>query len=266
MVLGRQRAARLPAEGLLARRHHGQLRRPPERRRGRARRVRRPRPHPVVQHRPVGHRGGLHRHPPDADLRRRQAHLQLADLHRPDHHADPGRHLPDRPEEQPGADDRRHQGHRGLLQRARQLGGPVHLQRRLLPLGPVVGRRPGHHQRQPRLREPAAGRRRDLLPAGHPRRPDHDRVEPEGRRLGRRLDRVVPVLAAVPGRQRHPPGGRGRPERQHVRQPVQPRRADTGAVAAHHVVARQLLPLPPLRRVASGARSNGRSDERLEFS
>ena len=52
-----------------------------------------------------------------------------------------------------------------LLQRARQLGGAVHLQRRLLPLGPVVGRRPGHHQRQPRLREPAAARRRDLLQA-----------------------------------------------------------------------------------------------------
>ena len=73
LVLGRQRATRLPAEGLLARRHHGQLRRPPERRRGGQGRVRRSRSHPVVQHRPVGHRGGQHQHPPDPDLRRRQA-------------------------------------------------------------------------------------------------------------------------------------------------------------------------------------------------
>ena len=122
---------------------------------GAQRRVRGPRPHPDVHHRPVGHRGRLHRHPPDPDLRRRQARLHLADLHRQEQPADPGRHLPDRPEGQPGADDRRQQGHRRLLQRAGQLGGPVHLQRRLLPLGPVVGRQPGHHQRQPRLREPA---------------------------------------------------------------------------------------------------------------
>ena len=63
---------------------------------------------------------------------------------------------------------------------------------------------------------------------------------PKSGRLGRRLDRVVPVLVAVPGRQRHPPGGRGGPERQHVREPVRRRRRHRG-LAAHHVIARQLL-------------------------
>ncbi len=60
VVLGRQRAARLPAEGLLARRHDGQLLKPPGRRGGRAGRVRGARPLPDVQHRPVGHRGSQH--------------------------------------------------------------------------------------------------------------------------------------------------------------------------------------------------------------
>ena len=65
--------------------------------------------------------------------------------------------LRERREGQPGADDRRRRPRqRRLLRRAGQLCGPVHLQRRLLPLGAVVGGQPGHHQRQPRLREPAA--------------------------------------------------------------------------------------------------------------
>ena len=55
----------------------------------------------------------------------------------------PERHVPDRREGQPGPHDRRHEGHPRLLQRAGQLGGQVHLQRRLLPLGTVVGRQPG---------------------------------------------------------------------------------------------------------------------------
>ena len=107
-----------------------------------------------------------------------------------------------------------------LLQRAGQLGGAVHLQRRLLPFGPLVGRRPGHHEREPRLREPAAGGRPDLLQHGDPRRPDHDHQQPEGRQLGRRLDPVVPRLEPVPAGQRHAHGGRGGPVRQQVRQPV----------------------------------------------
>ena len=81
--------------------------------------------------------------------------------HRQVRHADAERHLPDRREGQPGPHDRRQEGQPGLLQRTRQLGGPVHFQRRLLPLGTVVGRQPGQSQRQPRLREPGArGRRR----------------------------------------------------------------------------------------------------------
>ena len=67
-------------------------------------------------------------------------HLQVADQHRPGQPAHPGRHLPERGEGQPGADDRRRRARQPrLLQRAGQLRGPVHLQRRLLPLGPLVG-------------------------------------------------------------------------------------------------------------------------------
>ena len=40
---------------------------------------------------------------------------------------------------------------------------------------------------------------------------------PRGRRLGQRLDRVVPVLARAPARQRPAQGGAGRPRGQHVR-------------------------------------------------
>ena len=47
-------------------------------------------------------------------------------------------------------------GQRRALRRAGQLRGQAHLQRELLPLGPLVGGRPGHRQRQSRVREPAA--------------------------------------------------------------------------------------------------------------
>ena len=53
LVLGRRRAPVLPAAGLLAGQHHGQLRRPPERGGGRQGRVRGRQPDPDVQHRPV---------------------------------------------------------------------------------------------------------------------------------------------------------------------------------------------------------------------
>ena len=57
-----------------------------------------------------------------------------------------------------------------------------------------------------------AGRRRDLLQPGHPGRPHHHHRQREGRRLGQRLDRVVPVLAAVPQGQCDRHGRRGGPE------------------------------------------------------
>ena len=75
LVLGRRRAPLLPAAGLLAGQHHGQLRRPPERGGGRQGRLRHRQPDPVVQHRPVADRRGQHDHAPHADLPQRQAHL-----------------------------------------------------------------------------------------------------------------------------------------------------------------------------------------------
>ena len=77
--------------------------------------------------------------------------------------------------------------------------------------------RPGHHQRQPRVREPAARRRADLLRHVHPRRPDHHHRQHRGGQVGRRLDRVVPALVAVPEGERDRRGGAGRPAGQHVR-------------------------------------------------
>ena len=62
----------------------------------------------------------------------------------------------------------------------------------------------------------------DLLQPRRARRPDHDQGQPEGRDLGQRLDRVVPVLVAVPQGQRPARGRPGRPERQHLRQPLNP--------------------------------------------
>ena len=81
--------------------------RPPERGGGRPGRVRHRQPDPVVHHRPVADRRGQHDHAPHADLPQRQAHLQLAGQHRAAQPADPGRHLPERGEEQPGPHDRR---------------------------------------------------------------------------------------------------------------------------------------------------------------
>ena len=75
-------------------------------------------------------------------------------------------------------------GSAGVLRRAGQLCGPVHLQRRLLPLGAVVGGEPGHQQRQPRLREPAARGRGDLLQHEHPRQPDHHHGQHRGGQVG----------------------------------------------------------------------------------
>ena len=93
----------------------------------------------------------------------------------------PKRHLRDDREGEPGPHDRRHSGQRGLLQRARPLVGAVHLQRRLLPRRPVVGGLPGLRQRQPRLRQPLARRRPDLLQHGRAGRPDHHHQQHEGR-------------------------------------------------------------------------------------
>ena len=185
LVLGRRRAPVLPAAGLLAGQHHGQLRRPPERGAGRQGRVRHRQPDPDVRHRPVADRRRQHDHPPHADLPQRQARLPVADQHRPPQPADPGRHLRERGEGQPGPHDRRRRARqRRLLRRAGQLRGPVHLQRRLLPLRSLVGRGPGHHERQPRLREPAARRRGDLLQHVHPRRSDHRHQQHGGGQMG----------------------------------------------------------------------------------
>ena len=60
LVLGRQRDGGVPAPRLLARAHHGELRRELHRRGGRQGRLRRPQPAPEVLHRILADRGGQH--------------------------------------------------------------------------------------------------------------------------------------------------------------------------------------------------------------
>ena len=79
---------------------------------------------------------------------------------------------------------------------------------------------PGHLQRQPRLREPRARGRRDLLQHVDLRRPDHHHRQPEGRQLGQRLDSVVLVLDGPAQGQRHGEGRGGQPVRELLRGPV----------------------------------------------
>ena len=61
---------------------------------------------------------------------------------------------------------------------------------------------------------------------------------------------VVPVLVAVPSGQRHPHGGRGRPERQHPREPVRPpgghRDGPPGHVGRRQLRRRLVTPGLPL--------------------
>ena len=142
-------------------------------------------------------------------------------------------------------------GSAGVLQRAGQLRGPVHLQRRLLPLGPLVGGEPGHLEREPRVREPAARRRADLLQHVHPRRPDHRHRQHGRGQVGRRLDRVVPALVAVPEGERARPGRAGRPAGQHVRLAVVAARRRRQR-PARHLRGRQLLRRLGEPRVAAG--------------
>ena len=93
------------------------------------------------------------------------------------------------------------------------LVGPVHLERRLLPLRALVGGGAGVRQRQPRLREPGSQQRPVVLRAGRSRRPDHHHRQPGRRPAGRRLHRVVLHVesAAEPQRHRTWPCRPGRP-------------------------------------------------------
>ncbi len=69
--------------------------------------------------------------------------------------------------------------------------------------------------------------------------PVSDHRQPARRRLGQRLDPVVPELAAIPQGQRAAPSGHGRTKREHLRGSVYPDELH-GQLAARHLKAGQL--------------------------
>ena len=75
----------------------------------------------------------------------------------------------------------------------------------------------GFDERQPRLREPGARPRGDVLQDGRAGRSRDDHRESRGRPLGQRMDRVVPGVARPGGGERVASGRSGRARRQLVR-------------------------------------------------
>ena len=125
--------ALLPTARLLAGAHQGASGRPPGRRPGSARPLRRPHPHAELRDRTLADRRGRHAEPPRAHLPGPAPLRRLADELGAPRRRHPRRHLPDDRQGQSRRHDRAGLQHRGALV------GEVHLERRFHARRLLVG-------------------------------------------------------------------------------------------------------------------------------